>query len=128
MFVPVEYLGHVIDKHGIHPSPEKVKAIQETRSSKNATELRAFLGIINYYAKFLPHLSTQLAPLYSLLQKKTPWSWRTPQTVAFQKAKDMLQADTLLVHYDASKPLVLACDASPVGVGAVLSHFVDGTE
>ena len=50
----VEYLGHVIDQHGVHPSQEKVKAIKEAPEQHNISELRSFLGIINYYARFLP--------------------------------------------------------------------------
>ena len=66
----VEYLGHVIDKNGLHPSQEKVKAIQDAPPPKNLTELRAFLGILNYYGKFLPHLSTQLAPLHCVVAEE----------------------------------------------------------
>ena len=58
MLSKVEYLGHMIDENGLHPTEEKVKAIKEAPSPKNVTELRAFLGIINYYGKFLPNLST----------------------------------------------------------------------
>ena len=61
----VEYLGHVIDDQGLHPTEEKVKAIKDAPRPKNVSELRAFLGIINYYGKFLPNLSTQLSPLYA---------------------------------------------------------------
>ena len=63
----VEYLGHVIDQHGLHLTKQKVKAIRESPEPQNVSELRSFLGIINYYAKFLPNLSTKLAPLYGLL-------------------------------------------------------------
>ena len=129
MLSKVEYLGHMIDENGLHPTEEKVKAIKEVPSPKNVTELRAFLGIINYYGKFLPNLSTQLAPLHVLLQKKQRWYWSTTQEMAFQAAKNTLQANSLLVHYDGLKPLILACDASPYGVGAVLSHIMpDGAE
>lgn len=125
----IEYLGHVIDEQGLHPTEEKVKAIKEAPRPKNISELRAFLGIINYYGKFLPNLSTQLAPLHELLQKKAKWSWKEKQDNAFQAAKEALQANSLLVHYDSTKPLVLACDASPQGLGAVLSHITsDGTD
>ena len=125
----VEYLGHVIDEQGLHPTEEKVKAIKDAPRPKNVSELRAFLGIINYYGKFLPNLSAQLSPLHELLQKKARWRWSERQETAFQAAKHALQAHSLLVHYDGSKPLVLACDASPQGLGAVLSHIMpDGTE
>ena len=123
---PVEYLGHIIDRQGLHPTEEKVKAIKDAPRPKNVSELRAFLGIINYYGKFLPNLSTQLSPLYTLLQKYTRWSWTEKQDKAFQAAKDALQANSLLVHYDSTKPLVLACDTSQQGLGVVLSHLMPG--
>ena len=125
----VEYLGHVIDQQGLHPTKEKVKAIREAPEPQNVSELRSFLGIINYYAKFLPNLSTKLAPLYGLLQKQFKWTWGQQQVKAFQTAKNALQDDSLLVHYDGSKQLVLACDVSQYGLGGVLSHIMeDGQE
>ena len=66
-----------------------------------------------------------LSPLYKLLQKKTNWQWRTEQQEAFTKAKQSLTLDCLLVHYDPDKELVLACDAMPYGIGAVLSHKME---
>ena len=124
----VEYLGHIIDQHGLHPTKEKVKAIREASQPHNVNELKSFLGIINYYGKFMPNLSTKLAPLYNLLQKEAKWQWGTKQIKAFQDAKNALQDNTLLVHYDSSKQLVLACDASPHGLGAVLSHIMEDGE
>ena len=125
----IEYLGHVIDREGLHPTAEKVRAIQEARKPQNVSELRSFFGIINYYNRFLPNLSTTLAPLYCLLQKDVKWMWGQEQEEAFSAAKEALQDDSLLVHYDESKPLILACDASQYGLGAVLSHTMeDGTE
>ena len=121
----IEYLGHVINEKGIQPTGEKVQAIREMPNPKNVTELRSFLGIINYYGKFLPNLSSRLAPLYKLLCKDARWSWGNPQETAFQEAKKALQTDSLLVHYDPSKPLILAYDASQYGIGAVLSHELD---
>ena len=125
----VEYLGHEIDDQGLHPTEEKVKAIKEAPRPRNVSEFWAFLGIINYYTKFLPNLSTQLSPLHELLKKRARWRWGERQDHTFQAAKHALQANSLLVHYDGNKPLVLACDASPQGLGAVLSHRMpDGTE
>ena len=64
-----EYLGHVIDKNGLHPSPWNVQAIKQAPPPTNVTELKSFLGSVNYYHKFLPNLSTSLAPLNLLLRK-----------------------------------------------------------
>ena len=129
MLTSVEYLGHVIDSVGLHPTQAKVKAIKEAPNPKNVAELHSFLGLINYYGKFLPNLSATLAPLYKLLKQNTRWCWEEPQITTFQKAKDALQSSSLLVHYDSAKPLTLACDASPYGIGAVISHkFEDGSE
>ena len=119
------YLGHTIDKHGIHPTEDKIAAIKDAPTPRDVSQLRSFLGILNYYNKFLPNLSTTLKPLHSLLCKEARWSWQKEHEKAFQCAKNALQADSLLVHYDSSKPLVLACDASQYGLGAVLSHIMD---
>lgn len=125
----VEYLGHKINSDGLHPTADKIKAIQEAPKPESVTELKSFLGLLSYYSKFLPNMSTTLAPLYSLLQKGNRWVWGRKQQEAFEAAKALLQSNTLLVHYDPKKELVLACDASPYGVGAVLSHrMADGTE
>ena len=73
----------------------------------------------------MANLSTVLAPLYSLLHKNAIWKWETAQQTAFSEAKKLLVSSQVLVHFDASKPLFLSCDASPYGVGAVLSHKLD---
>ena len=118
----VEYLGHTISAHGLQSTSEKVKAIKEAPVPTNVQQLRSFLGLINYYSKFLPALSSTLAPLYQLLQKSQKWVWEKKQTQAFQKAKDALTSNQILAHYDPEQPVVLECDASPYGLGAVLSH------
>ena len=73
----------------------------------------------------MPTLSSKLAPLYSLLHKQTRWSWGNQQEAAFIQAKNALQADSLLVHFDPSKQMIVECDASQYGLGAVLSHKMD---
>ena len=95
----------------------------------NVTELKSFLGLLNYYHKLLPDVATVLAPLHLLLRKDTTWKWSQDQEKAFQQAKAMLHSSSLLIHYDEKKPLVVACDASPYGLGAVLSHRMpDGSD
>ena len=118
----VEYLGHLINKEGLHPSPSTVKAVMDAPTPSNLSELRAFLGLINYYRKFIPNISTELSPLYSLLQRANQWSWGPREEQCFHKAKTLLMLPTLLVHFDPNKQLILSCNASSIGVGAVLAH------
>ena len=79
MLPSVEYLGHKISAEGLQPSEEKVRAIREAPPPSNVSQLRSFLGLVNYYGKFLPHLASTLTPLYSLLQKAKHFTWGKAQ-------------------------------------------------
>lgn len=81
----VMFLGHNVDATALHPVHEKVQAIQEAPTPLNVTELKAYLGLLNYYNKFLPNLSTVLAPVHKLLQIDTKWQWGKAQQVAQKK-------------------------------------------
>ena len=129
MMAEVEYLGHRISKEGIFPTLAKVTAIKEAPVPSNVQQLRSFLGLINYYGKFLPNLSSKLAPLHSLLENGKPWQWLDIHQKAFDCAKSQLTSSQVLTHFDSNKEVILSCDASPYGVGAVLAHrFPDGSE
>ena len=118
------YLGQRINRERIKPVKEKVRALTDAPSPINRSELKSYLGIINYYQKYLPSLATTctLAPLHELLRKGTHRRWGTKQHEAFEMSKKLLKSAGLLVHYDSCKELLLACDALPYGVGPVLSH------
>ena len=125
----VEYLGYCIDADGLHKSPAKVKAIVEAPRPQNQHQLRSFLGLVNYYGKFISSLSTITHPLNQLLCHQTKWHWSQECEEAFKTLKDQLSSDQVLAHYDTTLPVSLACDASQYGVGAVISHLMpDGTE
>ena len=125
----VEYLGHRVDARGIHTSKKKVQAILEAPVPKNLPEFRSFLGLLNYYAKFIPNLASVLHPLHRLLRVGQPWQWSKDCKTAFESAKKSLSQSPVLVHYDPNLPIVLAADASAYGVGAVISHRQsDGTD
>ena len=125
----VTFLGYRIDAQGLHPLESKVQAIQKAPTPRNVTELKAYLGLLTYYGRFLPNRSTVLAPLYNLLHAKVSWKWATEEKEAFRASKHLLLSSQCLVHYDMHKELVLSCDASAYGIGAVLSHRLeDGTE
>jgi hypothetical protein len=125
----VEYLGHIVDKQGIHTDSQKVKAICDAPSPENLQQLRALLGLINYYGKFIPRLATVIHPLNELLRKDVKWEWSEKCQKAFEIVKSQLLSSTVLVHYDSKLPIQLATDASAYGLGAVISvKYPDGTE
>ena len=125
----VEYLGHQIDASGICTTPDKIDAVVKAPPPENVSELRSFLGLVNYYGKFVPNLSTVLHPLNYLLKADVKWKWTKECSEAFSRAKEELASARVLTHYDPKLPLNMAADASAYGVGAVLSHtFPDGSE
>lgn len=129
MVPEVTYCGYVINGSAIKPVAAKVEVIQDAPAPKNVSQLRAFLGMLNYYHRFLPDIATVLEPLHKLLRQETTWCWKTEQQRAFEAAKKLLQSAELLVHFQPDLELILASDASDYGVGAVSSHrMADGTE
>ena len=125
----VTYMGCIISAEGISPTDEKVEAIKHAPRPENSTQLRAFLGMINYHGKFNRNLSSILQPLNQLLQKNQDFTWTPQCEAAFNKAKDSLSSSNVLVHYDPSLPVILESDASQYGIGAVILHrFPNGDE
>lgn len=126
----VIYLEYRINAEGLHPVNEKIKAIQDAPEPKNLTELKSYLGLLSYYSRFLPNMSSNLAPLNQLLHKQVQWVWTDKERHAFEASKQLLNVSSqTLAHFDPKLQIVLACDASAYGIGAVLSHRLsDGTE
>ena len=120
----VIYLGHMIDQHGLRPLKEKVTAVQDAPDPTSVSELKSYLGPLTYYSKFLPNMAQVLASLYRLLRKDVHWRWADKEKKAFQASKELLTSSSLLVHFDPDLDLMLMlmCDASLYGVGAVLAH------
>ena len=124
----IKYLGFVIDKDGLHNLPETIQAVSECPAPTDVQQLRAFLGFINQYSKFIPNLATIVAPLNNLLKSEVKWNWDLNCQNSFRKVKDAFLCSGVLVHYDDKLPLKLKCDASPYGVGAVLVHVFPNGE
>ena len=86
----VEYLGHQVDADGIHTMPDKIEAMVKAPTPKNVKELCSFLGLVNYYGKFVPNLSTLLQPLNCLLKEDVKWRWTHDCAEAFIHAREEL--------------------------------------
>ena len=114
----VIYPGHRIDAQGLHPLQDRIRAIQEAPTPTSVPKLKSYLGMLSYYSKFLPKVSTVLHPLHLLLWKDIPWRWGVDQAKAFAASKELLTSESCLSHLDSSLELILA-HASAYGLRAV---------
>lgn len=116
----VDYLGHVFDSEGVHPNEEKIRAILQAPAPTNLTQLQAFLGLCNYYSRFIPDFTNAVGPLYRLLKKTVKFHWGPEQQNSFTKIKQSFKSNQLLKMYDPRLETLLETDASSYGVAAVL--------
>ena len=123
-----EYLGFEFSSQGRRPSSTAINAIEALPRPKSNDETRAFLGKVGYYSVFIPQMSSKAAPLNALLLKNANFEWTEAEENSFKILKQDIVNAASLTHYDPSKQLVLATDASPYGTGAVLSQIEDGVE
>ena len=99
-------LGQKDQPSGNTTSRRESKAITQAPAPKNVSEVRSYLGMINYYQNYLPNLSTILALLHGLLEKGKTWQWTMEHQESFTKSKELLKSSHLLVHYDTEKDVL----------------------
>jgi hypothetical protein len=116
----VNYVGHVLSADGISPDPEKVSAVINMQPSKDAHDLRRFIGMANYLSKFVPNFSSVTQPLRQLLKDDVTWSWSSAHEAAFQRLKQLITTAPVLRYFDPSAPVTIQCDASSQGLGCCL--------
>ena len=125
----LEFLGHQVDCHGVKPLAVKVSAIHNFPQPTTQTKLREFLGLVNFYRRFIPRCSHILQPLTELLtnagKKSAPLAWNDQATASFEQVKTALANATLLAHPKPVSPFCVMTDASDVAMGAVLQQWVN---
>lgn len=122
------YLGYVVNENGLQVDPNKVKAILEIPTPKNPKQVRQFCGTASWYRRFISNFATRIQPLTTLLKKNKKFVWGEDAENAFQDIRNSLVNSPVLACPDFEKPFVIACDASGVGLGAVLSQSTDDGE
>lgn len=123
-----EYLGFIINKNGVKPNPDKVKAIRNLPSPKTVKQIRGFMGMIGFYRRFIPNFSQIAEPLIALTKKYAKFKWTIDCQKAFDFLKESLSVVPLLSYPNPNKPYVLYTDASNTCIGAVLTQMADDEE
>ena len=125
----IDYLGHQITSQGAIPLPAKVEAIRTFARPTTIKGLQQFVGMLNFYHRFVPNAAHIMRPIYDVLAgKPMTLKWSDELDEAFTTAKEALAQATMLVHPHADKPTALTVDASSTAVGAVLEQNSDGSD
>ena len=94
----IDYLGYVFDANGVHPNPNKLTAILEVPVPSNTKQVQSFVGLANFYSRFIPNFAHYMSPLYALLQKNAKFSWTSEHQQAFDKIKQLFLDKNILCH------------------------------
>jgi hypothetical protein len=124
----VVYFGMTFSDKGMSADPKKVSAIKACQQPDSVAEVKSFLGMTSYLAKFIPNYATVSAPLRELTKMSvscSPMIWKQAHSIAFEAIKESLSSQSALSYYDQSKDTELIVDASPVGLAAILTQKSD---
>jgi hypothetical protein len=118
----MKYLGFIITKDGLKADPSKIEVMKAFQTPTNVSELRAFLGLIRFYRRFIPGCSQITRPLNKLLKKEEPYRWEQEQQDAYEEIAKKLTETPVLKRPEWNKPFILYTDGSSKGVGAILAQ------
>ena len=125
----VAYLGHIISNEGICPDPTKVSTISNFAPPTDAKQLKQFLGLSNYYRKYIQGYADIAEPLYKLLRKSSSgFCWNAQCQSAFDTLRQKLITPPILAYPNFKIPFTVSTDASATAIGAILSQTQEGTE
>jgi hypothetical protein len=122
----MEFLGHQVSSTGVRPLDLKLAAVRDWPAPKSASDVRSFLGLANYYRRFVRQFATVAAPLTDLLKTKEPFDWGKAQQQSFDQLKQRLTQAPTLTSPAATGVYIVHTDASDFGVGATLEQANEG--
>ena len=110
----IEFMGLVATKNGIQPPEDKVRAIQQIKLSKDKSEVRSFMGLVQFLSCFIPNLASIAEPIQQLTQSASRWHWGMEESQSFAKIKDIISSKETLVYFDSRKKMELHVGAGPM--------------
>ena len=116
------FFGHVFGAEGMKADPKKIDTIVSCEAPKNVNEIRSFLGMAQYVARFIPDFASRTEPLRRLTRKDAPWEWTQQEQDAFDNTKEALTSTQVMAYFNPAKQTEVFVDASPVGVDAILAQ------
>jgi hypothetical protein len=119
----VKYLGHVISEKGVSTDPDKVRDIVNWHTPRTVKQTRSFIGMVNYYSRFVPKLAEVAHPLHQVTKKNARFIWTKECELAFQELKRLLAQAPIMAYPTRNEMFILDTDASDLGYGAVLSQM-----
>ena len=122
----VVFMGIILSQHGIGPTEEKVRVVVEASRPTSPSEVKSFLGLVGFSARFIPDFATVAEPLRALIRKGEKFEWNEEEEQAFQTLKQKLAGASMLAYFDRDAHTRVIADASPVSLGAVLMQEVKG--
>jgi len=124
----VKYLGYVLSEEGVFASSDKVDAVRNYPTPRNAKEVRAFLGLASFYRRLVAKFAETAKPLTKLTRKRQEFHWGPSQQEAFDELKTKLCTTPVLAYPNFELPFILTTGASKVAVAAILSQVQNGLE
>jgi hypothetical protein len=118
----VKFLGHVISQDGVSTDPDKVADIVNMHRPRTIKQVRSFMGMVNYYSRFVPKLAEVARPLHKLTRKHAKFEWTNECELAFNQLKESLSKAPIMAYPTRDEMFVLDTDASDFAYGGVLSQ------
>ncbi|KAJ8868001.1 hypothetical protein PR048_031810 [Dryococelus australis] len=124
----LEMLCYVLSTDGLSPCESKIEKLINTKSPQNVTQLKSYLGMLDYYHTFIKMTPDVIEQLHNLLRNCVSWEWTDECEKAFFMSNSVISEKSLLVSFDPRNPIILTCESSNYGIGAVLSQLHNGIE
>ena len=121
----IGFMGLLATRKGLQPPEDKVKAVQHISPPKDKSEVRSFMGLVQFLSRFIPNLASIAEPIQRLTRSKAKWQWEEEEKQSFALIKQLISAKETLVYFDSTKKTELRVDAGPCGLGAILAQVQD---